>query len=134
MPIQPYLNPKRPGCWVGLAAAFFERGKARAHCRLYLTLPYKQVLFIILELILRLGDYRDCSALSLSFWVADSSRYVKDNLPTLWVQVCTQGRVRSGRRYRYLQVLYLGTPDRIHIKRYNMYIHKVHTWERVVQA
>lgn len=25
MPIQPYLNPKRPGYWVWLAAAFFER-------------------------------------------------------------------------------------------------------------
>lgn len=97
MPIQPYLNPKRPGCWVGLAAAFFferEREKARAHCRLYCTVPYKQVLFIILELRLRLTAVQVCDCSALSLWVADSSRYGKDNLPTLWVQVCTQGRVK----------------------------------------
>lgn len=50
MPIQPYLNPKRPGCWVGLAF-FSEREKKHGHnVGCIVQVPYKQVLFIILEL------------------------------------------------------------------------------------
>lgn len=87
MPIQPYLNPKRPGCWVGLAF-FFEREEKHGHI-VGCTVPTLQAGFVYNPWTETETDYRDCSALSLSFWVADLSRYVKDNLPTLWVQVCT---------------------------------------------
>lgn len=96
----------------GLGWPFFE--KKHGHivgCRLYL--PYKQVLVIILELRLRLTTVT--VLLSLSGWLTHLGTLCKRQPSNSVGTVGTQGRVRSGRRY--LQVLYLGTLDRIHIQK-----------------